>query len=127
MIEDNMIERDEQNKRKYQCIVDSASDTDLKGWNIHVLTFVIGALGSWYQFNSTSLAKLSITETIVEELAFNCGLSAVNSSASVWKYFIGNAEQYHRIAFNKPPGNLFQQNVLDLNISSQTQFQQMVH
>ena len=85
--------------------MDSASDTDLKGWNIQVLTFVIGVLGSWYPFNSTSLAKLAITGTVVEELAFNCGLSAVNSSASVWKYFIGNAEnssQYHRIVFDKP-------------------------
>ena len=85
-----------------------------KGWNIQVLTFVVGALGSWYSFNGPSLAKLSITGKPDEKLAFNCGLSAVNLSGLIWKYFIGNAEHsepYHRIQFDKPPGNIFQQMV----------------
>lgn len=86
---ENLSQRDRDNINYYQCIVDAA-EVSLQGWNVQVMTFIVGTIGGWYINNRPNLAKLSLTGKIIDELEYDCGLSAALSE--VWKYFIGNAE-----------------------------------
>jgi len=88
---DNMSQRDRDNINYYQCIANAAS-ISLQGWNIQVMTFIVGTVGGWYINNRPNLAKLSLAGKIIDELEYDCGLSAALSSSEVWRFFIGNAE-----------------------------------
>ena len=67
---------------------------DLLGsaWDVRILSFVIGCLGSWYIPNGDYLSQLAFSSDYIEQLAFDCAKSAVKSSAAVWKKFIGAIE-----------------------------------
>ena len=88
----NMSNRDEWNQAKYSDVVTATRNSLGQAWDVRILSFVIGCLGSWYIPNGEYLSQLAFSSEQIEQLAFDCAKSAVKSSAAVWKKFIGAIE-----------------------------------
>lgn len=86
-----MTGNDLANKSKYQTLVSQAHNNYGSDWKIQLHTFVIGALGSWFEPNTTMLqANLHFDKKTISAIKMECAKTAISWSCKIWSQFTKN-------------------------------------
>ena len=67
-----MTRRDEWNQVIYAEVVTTTRDSLGPAWDVRILSYVIGCLGSWYIPNEDYLSQLAFSSDQIEQLVFDC-------------------------------------------------------